>query len=125
VPTEYDYYYYEPQRYVEAVARAGASRGAGRAAAELRAARRHREGVRRGATSTNAWHAYLTQMRIRRESYMRTDMAGEAMPIGGPASGRGRCDRRRCHRLRRGVTWGPAGGGADRPGGYEGVAPGP
>ena len=83
VPTEYDYYYYEPQRYVEAVARAGASRGAdvlrlnsgllGDIAKAFDAGDVH-----------DAWHAYLTQMRIRRESYMRTDMAGEAMPIGGP-----------------------------------------
>ncbi len=28
IPTEYDYYYYEPRRYVDAVAKAGGSRGA-------------------------------------------------------------------------------------------------
>jgi len=115
VPTEYDYYYYEPQRYVEAVAQAGASRGAdvlrlnsglfGDIAKALEAGDVH-----------DAWHAYITQMRIRRASYMRTDMAGEAMPIGAPAGGPDGDTDDDLGDL------GPAGGGADRPGGYEGVA---
>src|SRR5215467_6575391 len=84
IPTEYDYYYYEPRRYVEAVAKAGASRGAdvlrlntgllGDIAKAFEAGDVH-----------DAWHAYSTQMRIRRASYMRTDMAGEAMPLAAPA----------------------------------------
>jgi 6-phospho-beta-glucosidase len=120
VPTEYDYYYYEPQRYVEAVARAGASRGAdvlrlnsgllGDIAKAFDAGDVH-----------DAWHAYLTQMRIRRESYMRTDVAGEAMPIGGPASGVAGATGDDATDYDVGDL-GPAGGGADRPGGYEGVA---
>ena len=117
VPTEYDYYYYEPQRYVEAVAQAGASRGAdvlrlnsgllGDIAKAFEAGDVH-----------HAWHAYITQMRIRRASYMRTDMAGEAMPLAPAGSPDGDAD----------VTdddlgdLAPAGAGADRPGGYEGVA---
>ena len=36
----------------------------------------------------DAWHAYFTQMGIRRASYMRTDMAGEAMPLAAPAGSR-------------------------------------
>ncbi len=101
VPTEYDYYYYEPQRYVEAVARAGASRGAdvlrlnsgllGDIAKAFDAG-----GVR------DAWHAYFTQMGIRRASYMRTDMEGEAMPLAAPAGSRAGARRSRCHRPRRG-----------------------
>ena len=115
VPTEYDYYYYEPQRYVEAVAQAGASHGAdvlrlnsgllGDLAKAFEAGDVH-----------DAWHAYITQMRIRRASYMRTDMAGEAMPIGAPAGGPDGDTDDDLGDL------GPAGGGADRPGGYEGVA---
>ncbi len=117
VPTEYDYYYYEPQRYVAAVAQAGASRGAdvlrlnsgllGDIAKAFEAGDVH-----------DAWHAYFTQMRIRRSSYMRTDMAGEAMPLAGPAPTPAGADGHDAT----GHDLGPAGGGADRPGGYEGVA---
>jgi 6-phospho-beta-glucosidase len=114
VPTEYDYYYYEPQRYVAAVAQAGASRGAdvlrlnsgllGDIAKAFEAGDVH-----------DAWHAYFTQMRLRRASYMRTDMAGEAMPLAAP-TGSPDGDTGDAGDLE------PAGGGADRPGGYEGVA---
>jgi 6-phospho-beta-glucosidase len=119
VPTEYDYYYYEPQRYVEAVARAGASRGAdvlrlnsgllGDIAKAFDAG-----GVR------DAWHAYFTQMGIRRASYMRTDMEGEAMPLAAPAGSRagGAGHDATDHDA---GDLGPV-SGADRPGGYEGVA---
>jgi 6-phospho-beta-glucosidase len=118
VPTEYDYYYYEPRRYVEAVAKAGASRGAdvlrlntgllGDIAKAFEAGDVH-----------DAWHAYSTQMRIRRASYMRTDMAGEAMPLAPPADGAGAAGHDATGHDAGDL--GPA-GGADRPGGYEGVA---
>jgi 6-phospho-beta-glucosidase len=119
VPTEYDYYYYEPQRYVEAVARAGASRGAdvlrlnsgllGDIAKAFEAGDVH-----------DAWRAYSTQMGIRRASYMRTDMAGEAMPLAAPADSRAGADGHDATDHDAGDL-GPA-GGEDRPGGYEGVA---
>jgi 6-phospho-beta-glucosidase len=117
IPTEYDYYYYEPRRYVQAVARAGASRGAD--------VLRLNSGLLAGVAKAfeagdvhDAWRAYSTQMGIRRASYMRTDMAGEGMPPPapggdggpGPAGGHGADDL------------GLAGGAGDRPGGYEGVA---
>ena len=117
IPTEYDYYYYEPRRYVEAVAQAGASRGAdvlrlnsgllGDIAKAFEAGDVH-----------DAWHAYITQMRIRRASYMRTDMAGESMPVPAPSARAPAPETGHdAERL------GPAGSGADvRPGGYEGVA---
>jgi 6-phospho-beta-glucosidase len=113
IPTEYDYYYYEPQRYVEAVARAGASRGAD--------VLRLNSGLLTDIAKAfdagdvhDAWRAYVTQMGIRRASYMRTDMAGEGMPLAAPAASAPPPD---AGDLR------PAGGGADvRPGGYEGVA---
>src|SRR5215467_7741788 len=134
VPTEYDYYYYEPRRYVEAVAQAGASRGAdvlrlnsgllGDIAKAFEAGDVH-----------DAWQAYVTQMGIRRASYMRTDMAGEAMPIAAPpasvqapdaghdAAGLGPASAPDPDAGHDAAGLGPAGGGADiRPGGYEGVA---
>jgi 6-phospho-beta-glucosidase len=116
IPTEYDYFYYEPRRYVEAVAQAGASRGAD--------VLRLNSGLLAGIAKAfdagdvhDAWRAYRTQMGIRRASYMRTDMAGEGMPLaaaaGGPAPDPGHDAD----------DLSLAGGGADtRPGGYEGVA---
>jgi 6-phospho-beta-glucosidase len=113
IPTEYDYYYYEPRRYVEAVAQAGASRGAD--------VLRLNSGLLAGIAKAfdagdvhDAWRAYVTQMGIRRASYMRTDMAGEGMPLAAPAASAPPPD---AGDLR------PADAGADvRPGGYEGVA---
>ena len=119
VPTEYDYYFYEPRRYVEAVAKAGASRGAdvlrlntgllGDIAKAFEAGDVH-----------DAWRAYFTQMHIRRASYMRTDMAGEAMPIAAPADRPGAAAGRDATDHDAGDL-GPA-GGAGAQGGYEGVA---
>ena len=114
IPTEYDYYYYEPRRYVESVAQAGASRGAD--VLRLNSGLLTDVAKAFGAGDVHdAWRAYIAQMGIRRASYMRTDMAGESMPIpaaGGPAPDTGDD-----------ADLGPAGAGADiRPGGYEGVA---
>jgi 6-phospho-beta-glucosidase len=114
IPTEYDYYYYEPRRYVESVAQAGASRGAD--VLRLNSGLLTDVAKAFGAGDVHdAWHAYMTQMGIRRASYMRTDMAGESMPIpaaGGPAADTGDD-----------ADLAPASAGADiRPGGYEGVA---
>jgi 6-phospho-beta-glucosidase len=143
IPTEYDYYYYEPRRYVEAVAQAGASRGAD--------VLRLNSGLLTDIAKAfdagdvhDAWHAYFTQMGIRRASYMRTDMAGEGMPLAAPVAGGPAPDTGHDagdlgpapdtghdtgdlgpapdtgHDA---LDLGPAGGGADvRPGGYEGVA---
>jgi 6-phospho-beta-glucosidase len=111
IPTEYVYYFYEPARYVAAVARAGASRGADvlRLNSELLDAIMAAFGA--GGVD-DAWAAYSTLMGVRRDTYMRTDTEGEnqqaqararrqAAPPAGPGGGR------------------PDGG---RPGGYEGVA---
>ena len=117
IPTEYDYYYYEPRRYVEAVAQAGASRGAD--------VLRLNSGLLTDIAKAfdagdvhDAWHAYFTQMGIRRASYMRTDMAGEGMPIAAPAAGRPGPG----HRPRRRRPGPGRRRGGIRPGGYEGVA---
>jgi 6-phospho-beta-glucosidase len=84
IPTEYVYYFYDPQRYVDAIARAGASRGASvrRLNAELLA------GIAKAFEAGDvhdAWAAYSALMGIRRDSYMRGDMQGERMPE--PAGG--------------------------------------
>jgi 6-phospho-beta-glucosidase len=111
IPTEYVYYFYEPARYVAAVARAGASRGADvqRLNAELLDAIMAAFG---SGGVDDAWAAYAMLMGVRRDTYMRTDTEGENQQAqartrrraAGPAEPRG----------------GPPDGG--RPGGYEGVA---
>jgi 6-phospho-beta-glucosidase len=107
IPTEYVYYFYEPARYVAAVARAGASRGADvlRLNSELLA------GVASAFDAggvDDAWSAYSTLMGIRRDTYMRTDTDGDNAQA-----------QARARRSAPGPD-GPAGGG--RPAGYAGVA---
>jgi len=106
IPTEYVYYFYEPARYVAAVARAGASRGADvlRLNSELLAA--IASAFDAGGVD-DAWSAYSTLMGVRRDTYMRTDTDGD--------SGQAQARARR-------AAVGPAGPGHGRPGGYEGVA---
>jgi 6-phospho-beta-glucosidase len=117
IPTEYDYYYYEPRRYVEAVARAGASRGADVLRLNSGLLSEIAKAFDTGGVH-DAWRAYFTQMGIRRASYMRTDMAGEGMPLAVPAAGSPAAGND--HDAGDLV---PASAGAGiRPGGYEGVA---
>ena len=104
IPTEYVYYYYDPRRYVDAVARAGASRGAD--------VRRLNAGLLAGIAKAfgtggvrEAWAGYCTLMGLRHDSYMRTDMNGDAMPA-----------------PRTGPAGSPEPPGERGPGGYEGVA---
>jgi 6-phospho-beta-glucosidase len=90
IPTEYLYYFYEPRRYVDAVARAGASRGVSvrRLNTELMA------GIAKAFETGDvhdAWSAYSALMGIRHDSYMRADVEGDTMPQapgGPPASSR-------------------------------------
>ena len=127
VPTEYDYYYYEPRRYVAAVARAGASRGAD----VLRLNTGLLADIAKAFGSgdvRDAWRAYSTQMGIRRASYMRTDVAGQGMarPSGGGGAGPGATagpGTVPAPDAAGNGDLGPAGDPANvRPGGYEGVA---
>ena len=106
IPTEYVYYFYEPTRYVAAVARAGASRGADvlRLNSELLEAIMTAFDV--GGVK-DAWAAYSMLMGVRRDTYMRTDTDGE--------------NQQARARARRAAD-GPAGLGNGRPSGYEGVA---
>jgi len=75
IPTEYVYYYYDPRRYVDGVARAGSSRGQdvqglndelltaiGRAFAD--------------GDVHAAWSAYVNLTGVRHDTYMKTDTQG-------------------------------------------------
>ena len=106
IPTEYVYYFYEPARYVAAVARAGASRGADvlRLNSELLAA--IASAFDAGGVD-DAWSAYSTLMGIRRDTYMRTDTDG---------------DNAQAQARARRAAAGPADSDGGRPGGYAGVA---
>jgi 6-phospho-beta-glucosidase len=105
LPTEYVYYFYDGRRYVDEVARAGASRGQDvlRLNTELLAAvaKAFDDGV------DAAWSAYEMLLGVRRDTYMRTDTEGD--------SGQGEARARR-------VARGPARLAAAQIGGYEGLA---
>jgi 6-phospho-beta-glucosidase len=102
------YYFYEPARYVAAVARAGASRGADvlRLNSELLDA--ITTAFDTGGVD-DAWSAYSTLMGVRRDTYMRTDTEGESQQARARARARREAD-------------GPEQLGGGRPGGYAGVA---
>jgi 6-phospho-beta-glucosidase len=106
IPTEYVYYFYDGRRYVDEVARAGASRGQDvlQLNAELLAA------VARAFGSDGvdaAWSAYETLLGVRRDTYMQTDMRGD--------SGQGEARARRAAQRGPGLAAAPLGG-------YEGLA---
>jgi 6-phospho-beta-glucosidase len=106
IPTEYVYYFYDARRYLDGVARAGASRGRDvlRLNAELLASvtRAFADG---GVDA--AWSAYDMLLGVRRDTYMQTDMRGD--------SGQDEA------RARRAAQPGPRLAAA-RVGGYEGLA---
>ncbi len=106
IPTEYVYYYYDPGRYLDGVARAGVSRGEDvlRLNEELLAA------VGRAFADGDvhaAWAAYSNLLGVRRDTYMRTDTEGDS----GQAAARER---------RLACAAEPIAG--ERIGGYEGLA---
>jgi 6-phospho-beta-glucosidase len=106
LPTEYVYFYYDPQRYVRGVVSAGSSRGEDieKLNTELLA------GVAKGFADGGveaAWSAYAELLAVRRDTYMRTDMHGDS----GQAAARARQE----------AIAQPAIGAA-RIGGYEGLA---
>lgn len=109
IPTEYVYYFYEPQRYVDAVVRAGASRGSD----VLRLNEDLLAGIAKAFSAgsvADAWSAYTAQMGIRHDSYMRTDMEGASM------------DRQAAGGEVAQAREGAGGLVSPGPGGYEGVA---
>jgi 6-phospho-beta-glucosidase len=106
IPTEYVYYFYDGRRYLDEVARAGASRGQDvlQLNTELLAA------VAKAFGSDGvdaAWAAYETLLGVRRDTYMQTDMRG--------ASGQGEARARRAAQRGPGLAAAPLGG-------YEGLA---
>jgi len=77
IPTEYVYYYYDPRRYLDGVARAGSSRGQ-----DVLALNEELITALGGAFANGdvhaAWSAYDGLLGVRRDTYMRTDTAGDA-----------------------------------------------
>jgi 6-phospho-beta-glucosidase len=106
IPTEYVYYFYDARRYLDGVARAGASRGQDvlRLNTELldNLAKAYAEG---GVDA--AWTAYDTLLGVRRDTYMQTDMQGD--------SGQQQARARRAARPAAGLAGATVGG-------YEGLA---
>jgi 6-phospho-beta-glucosidase len=106
IPTEYVFYYYDPHRYVEGVARAGSSRGQD----VLRLNEELLGGIGRSFENgdvEDAWSTYSLLMGVRRDTYMRTDTEGDNHQA-----------LARSHRL----AEGPATIDETAIGGYEGVA---
>jgi 6-phospho-beta-glucosidase len=106
IPTEYVYYFYDGRRYLDEVARAGASRGQD----VLRLNVELLDGLARAFVDSGvdtAWSVYDTLLGVRRDTYMQTDMRGN--------SGQGEARARRASHPASGLA------GA-RVGGYEGLA---
>ena len=106
IPTEYVFYYYDPRRYVEGVARAGTSRGQD----VLRLNEELLGGIARAferGDVEDAWSTYSLLLGVRRDTYMRTDTEGD--------------NQQEQARLRR-AERGPAALDQVEVGGYEGVA---
>lgn len=106
IPTEYVYYYYDPRRYVDGVARAGTSRGQD----VLRLNEELLGGLARAFDKgdvDDAWSTYSMLMGVRHDTYMRTDTEGD--------NGQQEVRSRR-------AAGGAARLGEARIGGYEGVA---
>jgi alpha-galactosidase/6-phospho-beta-glucosidase family protein len=106
IPTEYVYYYYDPQRYVDGVARAGSTRGQD----VLRLNEELLAGIGRSFEKgdvEDAWSTYSLLMGVRHDTYMRTDTEGD--------------NHQALARSRRAAD-GPTPLGEANMGGYEGVA---
>jgi 6-phospho-beta-glucosidase len=106
VPTEYVFYYYDPRRYVDGVARAGSTRGQD----VLRLNEELLGGIARSFEKgdvEDAWATYSLILGVRRDTYMRTDTEGDNHQ----GEARSRRDAGGRERLERAEI-----------GGYEGVA---
>lgn len=106
LPTEYVFYYYDPRRYVDGVARAGTSRGQD----VLRLNEELLSGIGRAFDKgdvQDAWSTYSLLLGVRRDTYMRTDTEGD----NGQAEARSQR-----------MAEGPARLEGAEIGGYEGVA---
>jgi 6-phospho-beta-glucosidase len=106
IPTEYVYYFYDGRRYLDEVARAGASRGQDVLLLNTELIAGLTEAFVDSSVDT-AWSVYDTLLGVRRDTYMQTDMRGD--------SGQGEARARRAAHPASGLA------GA-RVGGYEGLA---
>jgi 6-phospho-beta-glucosidase len=106
IPTEYLYYFYDPRRYLDEVARAGSSRGQDvlRLNEELLTA--VAKAFAEGGVDA-AWLVYDMLLGVRRDTYMQTDMRGD--------SGQGEARARRAGQPAPDLA-------GERVGGYEGLA---
>ncbi|HEX9553122.1 MAG TPA: hypothetical protein VF983_07950 [Streptosporangiaceae bacterium] len=75
IPTEYVYYYYDPRRYVDGVARAGSSRGEDVLALNEELLTVIGKAFADGDVHS-AWSAYASLLGVRRDTYMKTDTQG-------------------------------------------------
>jgi 6-phospho-beta-glucosidase len=75
IPTEYVYYYYDPKRYVDGVARAGASRGEDVLGLNQELLTAIGKAFADGDVHA-AWSAYAALLGVRRDTYMKTDTEG-------------------------------------------------
>jgi 6-phospho-beta-glucosidase len=106
IPTEYVYYYYDPQRYVDDVRRAGTSRGEDVLGLNEELLTAIGKGFAEGDVQS-AWSAYAGLLGVRRDTYMKTDTQG--------ASGQAEARAAR-------AAAGPIPIKAEEVGGYEGLA---
>ena len=106
IPTEYVYYFYDARRYLDGVARAGASRGQDVLRLNTELLDSLAKAFADGGVDA-AWSAYDTVLGVRRDTYMQTDMQGD--------SGQGEARARRAAQPAAGLA------GA-KVGGYEGLA---
>jgi alpha-galactosidase/6-phospho-beta-glucosidase family protein len=106
IPTEYVYYYYDPRRYVDDVAQAGASRGQDVLALNEELLTAIGKAFADGDVHA-AWAAYDGVLGVRRDTYMQTDTTG--------ASGQAQARAKR-------AAAGPVPIEATAIGGYEGLA---
>jgi 6-phospho-beta-glucosidase len=75
IPTEYVYYYYDPQRYVDGVRRAGTSRGEDVLGLNEELLTAIGKAFADGDVHA-AWSAYAGLLGVRRDTYMKTDTQG-------------------------------------------------
>src|SRR5579875_2581264 len=106
IPTEYVYYYYDPRRYLDGVARAGSSRGQDVLALNEELIAAIGSAFASGGVR-DAWAAYAALLGVRRDTYMRTDTQGDS----GQAAARAAR-----------AAAGPEAIEPERIGGYEGLA---
>jgi 6-phospho-beta-glucosidase len=106
IPTEYVFYYYDPRRYVEGVARAGSSRGQDVQGLNDELLTAIGKAFADGDVHA-AWSAYVNLIGVRHDTYMKTDTQGDS----GQAAARAQRS-----------AAGPVPIDASELGGYEGLA---